>query len=420
MQCCQKLKKINIMKISNAKKDKPIKMKLEHNHILKILLLAVVICSFSCETEEYPIFLESNDQASLNELQSFTIRSGKNRILAQGVVKDPNVSEVRIYWNDRSSSVTVPVSGSTQGDSISTLIEDLEEGFYVFEAQTFDNAGNSSAVVTAGAEVFGSTFVNGVVNREVASSALRDSILDVTYSLADGSSGILGTEFVYANTSGEQQELFVSPDNNSVSISNFEGGSTYRYRTLYIPSVMSLDTVYTDYAEFTPIALPQLKNASGTFIAAEAQGRWGTLAEWTTNDAIKNHGGYGGWDANNGFNIESGWGAPAIVNGKIHQTVTAGAAAFTLNVSFNDHNHSADDEGGFYIVVAKGDGLPDVENLATAPEVLGYERVIGGVMDYSIDFSLEETTEISVGVVTTQGDSGRFGPINSFEIVPGE
>lgn len=394
-------------------------MKLEHNPLIKLLLLTVVIIMFSCETEEYPMFPDTAEQASTSELQSFVIRSGNNRVLVQGVVKDPNVSEVRIYWNDRSDSIVVPVNGSTEGDTINKIVNDLEEGLYVFEAQTFDDAGNSSEVITAGAEVFGANFANRAGNREVVSSALRDSLLDVTYRSADMSSGIIGTEFIYENTSGENQELFVSPGDNSLSVSDFESGSTYRYRTLYTPSIMSIDTVYTDYAEFTPVALPQLRNASAPFEVAEAEGRWGNLAVWTSNEAVRNHNGYGGWDANNGFNIESGWGAPGIINGKVYQTVTAGAASFTLNVSFDDHNHSADDEGGFYIVVAKGDGLPDVENLATAPEVLGYERVVSGVMDYSIDFTLEEATEISVGVVTTQDDSGRFGPINSFEIVPG-
>lgn len=365
------------------------------------------------------MLLDINQQAALGELESLEIRSGNNRVQVQGVVKDPNVSEVRIYWDDRANSVVVPVSGSSQGDTISEIIEDLEERLYVFEAQTFDDAGNSSKVVSAGAEVFGSNFASNAGNREVVSSALRDSLLDVTYALADRSSGIIGTEFIYENTSGEDQELFVSPGENSLSIPDFESGSTFRYRTLFIPSLMALDTIYTDYAEITPIPLPQLKNASAPFEASEASGRWGNLADWISNDAVKNHDGYGGWDSRNGFNIESGWGAPAIVNGKVYQTVTAAAASFTLHVEFNAHNHSEDDEGGFYIVVAKGDGLPDVEDLATSPDVLGYERVIGGVMNYEVDFTVEESMEISVGVVTTQDDSGRYGPINFFEIGPG-
>jgi hypothetical protein len=395
-------------------------MRLKRNYLIKFLLIALVISASSCEEEDYPLLLDNNQQASLGELESLEISSGNNRVLIEGVVKDPNVSEVRIFWNDRSNSIVVPVSGSAEADTIREVIDDLEEKLYIFEAQTFDDAGNSSKIVSAGAEVFGSSFANNAGNRQVVSSALRNSLLEVTYSLADRSSGIIGTEFLYEKASGEEHELFLEPEQNSLSIPDFKSGSSFSYRTLYIPSLMAIDTVYTDYDEYTPIALPQLKNASAPFEAAEASGRWGTLAEWNTNEAIKNHGGYGGWDANNGFNVESGWGAPAIVNGKIYQTVTAAAANFTLHVEFNAHNHSEEDEGGYYIVVAKGDGLPDVENLATAPEVLGYERVIGGVMSYSVEFTVDDDmTEISVGIVTTQDDSGRYGPINSFEIGPG-
>lgn len=364
------------------------------------------------------MFLDNTIQSSLSEVQSLEIMSGNNRVMVKGIIEDPNVSEVKIFWDDRSNSVVVPVSSSNGIDTIQEIIDDLEERLYVFEVQTFDDAGHSSEGITAGAEVFGSNFANRAGNREVVSSALRDSLLEVTYGPTNRSSGIVGTELIYENTAGENKELFLDPEKNSLSIPDFKSGSTFSYRSLFVPSLMAMDTIYTDYKEITPVALPQLKNASAPFEVAEAGGRWGTLADWISNEAVKNHDGYGGWDSRNGFNIESGWGAPGIVNGKIYQTVTAGAASFSLNVEFNAHNYSEEDEGGFFIVIAKGEGLPDVEELATAPEVLGYERVTSGKMNYSVNFTVDEMTEISVGVVTTQGDSGRYGPINSFSIGP--
>lgn len=393
-------------------------MRFEQNFILKLMLLTLTFSISSCETEEYPVFLNDGEEASLGEVKSLEIRSGNNRVMVKGYIEDPDVAEVKIFWDDRSESVVVPLSNSSGVDTIQELITGLEERLYVFEVQTFDAEGNASEVVSAGAEVFGSNFATRAGNRQVLLNSLRDSLLEVTFSPVNMSSGIVGTEFIYENTSGENEELFLRPEQNSLSISDYKSGSTYKYRSLFIPSLMALDTIYTEYDENTPVALPQLKNATAPFEVAEAEGRWGTLAEWISNDAVKNHNGFGGWDSRNGFNIESGWGAPGITNGKIYQTVTAGAASFSLNVEFVNHNHSEEDEGGFYIVIAKGDGLPDVENLTTAPEVLGYERVISGKMNYSVNFTVDEMTEISVGVVTTQGDNGRYGPIRSFSIGP--
>ena len=389
------------------------------NYLLRLLLVAVVFVIFSCEKDDYQSLLNNNDKSSLGRMQSLVIMSGQNRVLVKGVVKDQNVSEVRIFWDNKTDSVVVPVSNPNEQDTLKTQIDGLQEGLHVFEAQVFDNQGNSSKVVSAGAEVFGSSYINSLENRSLLSSILKDSILDVNFGLMDLSTGVIGTQFIYENTAGENRQLFLGVNQDNLSIADFNSGSTYKYRTAFIPSTMALDTIYTDYTSVTPFQFPVLKNAN-SFEASEADGRWGNLADWITNDAAKNHDGYGGWDERNGFNVESGWGAPAIVNGKIYQTVTAGPTDYTLNVEFNDNNYSDSDEEGYYIVIAKGYGLPDVENVTTATEVLGYERVTGANMNYSIDFTVEETTEISVGIVTTQSDAGRFGPINSFEILPAD
>lgn len=387
-------------------------------HFLTLLILTLTTGFFSCEKDDYQSLLNDNETSSLGALESLVIMSGQNRVVVEGVVKDSNVSQVSISWDNKADSVVVPVSNSNAENTFRKEIDGLNEGLHVFAVRTYDDSGKASAVVSGGAEVFGSDYISSLENRPLLSSILIDSTLNVDFGLVDQSTGVIGTEFTYENTAGEDQQLFLGVDQDNLNISDFNSGSTYKYRTAFIPSTMALDTIYTDYASVTPFQFPVLKNAN-SFVASEAGGRWGILADWITNEAAKNHDGYGGWDSRNGFNVESGWGAPAIVNGKIYQTVTAGPTDYTLNVNFNANNYSDSEEEGYYIVVAKGDGLPDVENVATASEVLGYTRVTGANMNYSIDFTVEETTTISVGIVTTQSDAGRYGPIKSFEIVPG-
>ncbi|MCX2679824.1 DUF4998 domain-containing protein [Galbibacter sp. EGI 63066] len=227
----------------------------KQKHLIKLLLFFLLISTFSCE-DEYPVL--NNQETSLGGLESLEIRSGLNKVLLKGVVKDPNVSEVKIYWNGRSKSLVVPVSTSSKVDTIQEIIDNLEEKIYIFEAQTFNDAGESSEVVSAGAQVFGSDFVNNAGNREVLGNALVDSLLDVTYSLADKTSGIIGTKFIYENTSGESKELFLGPDDNSISISDFKSGSSYKYRSLFVPSLLAIDTIYSEYAESTPVPMPKL------------------------------------------------------------------------------------------------------------------------------------------------------------------
>lgn len=119
--------------------------------------------------------------------------------------------------------------------------------------------------------------------------------------------------------------------------------------------------------------------------------------------------------------MESGWGSPAITNGKIYQKVTAGTGSQSLQIVLRDTNHSADDEGGSYFVITKADEFPDVEIVENSQDVLAYERTTTETLNYTINFTIEETTDLLIGQVSTQwGETpGRFCNIISWEIVPG-
>jgi hypothetical protein len=388
-------------------------------YLVELILLAMVFCIISCDTDYNKLSTNDSEQSGLGKIQSLTIMSGVNKVSVTGVIEDPNVSEVRIYWNDESDFVSVPVNNAIEADTINVVIENLEEKLYVFEVKTFDEAGNSSVAVSGGAEVFSTDFVNTIENRGIVSSTLKGNALDVIFDKTNFNDGILYSEFNYVNTEGENKMLLIDKEELGIRISDFKIGSKYTYRTAIIPSPVAIDTFYTDYDSFSPFEFPVLKNAS-SFVRSSWDGkRWGILADWISNDAVKTHNGYGGYDSKNGFNVESGWGAPAITNGKIYQTVMAGPTNYSLNVILNGGNHSINDEGGLYVVVAKGDGLPNVEDLATAPEVLGYARIISSNLSYNVDFTVDESLEISVGIVTTQGTEGRFAPFKSFKLVPG-
>src|SRR3546814_9540915 len=83
-----------------------------------------------------------------------------------------------------------------------------------------------------------------------------------------------------------------------------------------------------------------LKNFAVPFQSETYDGaRWGTLKDWVTNDAMRNQGPagnkiYGGYDNINNsgsFGLQKwGNGDPAIVNGKVYQTVTLPAGDYEV------------------------------------------------------------------------------------------
>lgn len=388
------------------------------------ILLGFTSCS---EQDEYLQYIQGGEIIYTGKIDSVKVLSGKNRVRLEGLIMaDPKVSELRVFWNNRSDSVVVPIERSADIDTVRVLIDNLPENIYNFEVRTYDSFGNRSIAVNSTGQVYGERYQQSLYNRPISSDNLVGNQLVVNYAGMDRSSGVIGTELSYEDSTGEEQTIFTPIDSSQVLIEDFASGTAYEYRTLFLPEPTAIDTFYTDYETRTPIPTPVLRNASVPFQAASIDGRWGNLAEpWITNEAIKVHNGHGGWDEWNGniFNVESGWGAPAITNGKIYQTVEViQPSTFVLRVHVLGTNHQATDEGGAYFVITKGEGLPNVEELESAPEVLNYKRVLeSSPAEYRIEFTTEEPNQIiSVGYLTTQADGwpGRFANITSWEIIP--
>lgn len=393
--------------------------KLKHI-IIAVFAIGLVLGIYSCTDDtEYLKFTEGGEISYTGAIDSLEIYPGQNRVKVEGlIIGDPKVTEVRVFWNNNRDSISVPVTRTEGIDKVSFIIDGLEENVYNFTVRTLDEDGNKSIAVSQSAEVYGDRYIASLFNRPLERNVLVGSELVIGLAEMDLNSGVLGSEFEYMSTSGETKTVYVDIAESSVTISDFEGGSTYRYRTAFIPDEASIDNFFTAYEEVTPIPTPVLGNAAVPFIAVATDGgRWGTLGEpWITNDVAKNHGGYGGWDEWNGnvFNLESGWGSPWITNGKIYQVVHAEAASYMLRVQVLSTNHDANPDGAYFVITKGGNGLPNVEDVTMAAEVIGYKR-IGAAGTYTVSFTVDEATDISVGQVTTQ-NGDYFCNITSWEI----
>ncbi|MBD0831545.1 DUF5013 domain-containing protein [Aestuariibaculum sp. TT11] len=371
----------------------------------------------------YKEFLEGGEISYTGKIDSLKVYSGKNRVKVEGLfMSDPKITECRVFWNNGEDFVSVPVNRTNGVDTLEVIIDNLEENIYSFDVRTYDALGNESVSVSGIGSVYGERYQNSLYSRPVYSNVLVGNELEVKLGDMDLSSGVIGSEIVYTNQSDEESKIFVPIDSFTQKIPDFKAGSIYSFSTLFLPDETSIDTFYTTPIEYKPVPTPVLGNAAIPFKAESTSGRWGVLAApWISNDAVKNHNGYGGWDEWNGniFNIESGWGAAPVINGKIYQVVAAEPATYQLKVVIRDTNHDATADRGAYFMIAQGDGLPDFVNVETAPEVLGYKRILStSSLEYLITFTVDAPTNISVGQVTTQPEGfNRYCNIRSWEII---
>ena len=394
--------------------------------IIPFLTLCLFSVLWSCsEMDEYKKFTEGGEISYTGKMDSLKILPGKNRVLLQGlIIADPKVSEYRVFWNSGKDSISVPIDRSQGVDTISKIIEGLEENIYNFEVRTYDDPGNSSIPVYSTGEVFGERYQNSLNNRPVISNELVGSNLTVNYAGMDRTSGVIGTEIDYTTTAGEMNTAFVPIDSSSAIINDFSSGSEYRYRTLFVPEPTSIDTFYANYKAFTPqmqiSSPPYFKNASYPFeIGDNSGGRWNTPANWIHNEAALSHEGYGALDGDL-FDIESGWGQPDIINGKVYQTFVLEPGTYVYNINIKEMNYqgadSNKDKG--YFTVAMGASLPDVDKVESSDATLAYERINkANGLSRTLTFTINEVTQVSIGVETTNDQgAGRYLKINSFDL----
>ncbi len=321
-------------------------MKNLRNILVTAFTTALIVLIHSCASnaDDYLKFVDGGVISYTGKIDSLKIFPGRDRVKVNGlIISDPKVSELRVYWNTKRDSVVIPINRTSGVDAVSSIVENLPENIYNFEIKTFDTKGNGSISQFVTAKTYGARYQASLTDRKITASKLSsDFSLTIDFATMDLTTGAFATEVVYTDNSNVEHTVTVPVKNSQVVIPNYKIGSQFKQRSLFLPisdlKLTSIDTFYTPFVSKEPQVIDltyMIKNNKRPFLTSSTDGgRWGILADWTTNTACKNHGGYGGWDGGccgnppGTINLESGWGAPVITNGKIYQTITLGAGTY--------------------------------------------------------------------------------------------
>ena len=152
-----------------------------------------------------------------------------------------------------------------------------------------------------------------------------------------------------------------------------------------------------------------LKNTGSTtklggFVASERfGGRWGVVADWRVNKAVRQReGGMGGWDEweGNCMSMERWGGEIDIINGKIEQTSLEPLPVGNYFYALTFHDFQVKDK--LYNIISKADNLPDVDNAETDPNVIGRLKLFGnGPLESTTAFEIKEQRKVTFGFVAT-------------------
>ena len=340
------------------------------------------------------------------------MHSGKNRVVLEGyLISDPKISKIRIYWNSRNDSIEQNIQRSEGIDLLNISIP-LPEGGYNFEVFTYDNEGNTSIPVILSATSYGDSYQETLYDRLVKNLTKEGDNVSIEWYSSDPTSPFV--EINYPLSDGGSRTIRVPFDSLRTVLPDYKAKSGFSMRTYYLPDETAIDTFYTDKswkAVNEDVTQDYILNAGLPFLRGdEGTGKWGTPKDWTITPNVLNQdkNTKGGWSTNGNpqgvIHLESrDYSGDGITNGKVHQTLALPAGKYIFEAECSNSATTGSSFLNVALAVAKGNALPDLEQMET--DALGYylRKTASGKETYALEFELTEDATITLGCVASFG-----------------
>lgn len=175
--------------------------------------------------------------------------AGNNRLMLEWLRgRDPRASYARIFWNNYSDSVTVQMPAVA--DTIRYTFEDLPEGVYTFFIKTYTPEGDVSIPVEVNGKVLGEVYESSLLTRGLNSSTIDAAgKIQLNWAVADTLAGAVATEVIYQDATGSQRTQRFSAKEELSVITDYAPETVLKYRTVYLPDSLAIDTFYTNYTD---------------------------------------------------------------------------------------------------------------------------------------------------------------------------
>lgn len=211
-----------------------------------VALVISVLSVTSCDDfmEIHKEYIEGGEIIYAPKPDSVSFIAGEGRILFNcRTYNAPNVRSIDVYWNDGLDSLIIPVELNTGYDSISVILNNLEEKSYTFNIQTTDNFGHKSLFLTDFGTSYGEVYLSGLNNRRIKSLFLSDKAGTIEW--YSSLKGLVKNEIRYTKKNGSQAIIEMPSTDYLVNLPDVKAGSSFEYRSLYIPEEECIDTFAT-------------------------------------------------------------------------------------------------------------------------------------------------------------------------------
>src|SRR5690606_18849163 len=114
--------------------------------------------------DSYAELIKDGGTTYVGKVDSVQVASGKKRLKLSWLLSaDPSLKKVKVFWNNKTDSLEIPVENPGNSQRMEVLIDDLDEGKHTFEIITYDSRGNTSIKVELLGEAFGDLYASTIV-----------------------------------------------------------------------------------------------------------------------------------------------------------------------------------------------------------------------------------------------------------------
>jgi len=373
--------------------------------ILHYMILASVLLISACaKQDDYKKYLGNGEILYTGKADSLRVHAGRNRVqLSWLLISDPKISRAKIYWNNRKDSAMLDIKRTSGVDTIRYIISNLEERAYTFEVYNFDRDGNTSVRSEATGFVYGRFYEDALLTRAFSNAEMKNGQAEISWANIDTTGGIIGMQLQYTTSDNVAHDTIVAaqPEGQVTVLPNYLSMSSFRYRTLYQPDKLAVDTFYTPFetkAVKEDITQTYIRNPGSPFELDNNKpfgGRFGQLKDWQYNAEAEKNGTYDNIGGTGRLTLWI-WDNGAITNGKIYQTFTLPAGEYRFEADVSNIDNTLENT---WLLVAAGNALPDVDQAGTA---LSSARLVNNNNKYaSAAFVLTAPTTVTIGFAGT-------------------
>lgn len=216
------------------------------------LILVCALCLFSSCGDFMDIhkeYIEGGEIIYAPKPDTISFVAGKGRILFRcRAYNSPNVKTVNVYWNDSLDSLIIPVSFNAGIDSIEQVLDNMPEKSYTFNVCMVDNFDHRSLTVVNFGSSYGDAYAETLNNRRIKNVSLTDKGGTVDWYSA--TEGLVRNEVRYVRNDGSTAVVPMPASQYSVTCPDVKAGSSFEYRSLYIPEEEAIDTFATEWIKW--------------------------------------------------------------------------------------------------------------------------------------------------------------------------